>query len=76
MYLVTTVSIRAGNEVPENIRVETLSGYLMRKLNHLKSWLYQQRVKARLERERGERRQKREEDTARKKAEQLELFEF
>ncbi|MCL0102687.1 hypothetical protein M1N93_01850 [Dehalococcoidia bacterium] len=37
MYLVTTVSIRAGKKVPENIRVETLSEHLMQKLNHLKS---------------------------------------
>ncbi|MCL0058438.1 hypothetical protein M1O47_01945 [Dehalococcoidia bacterium] len=79
MYLVTTVSIRAGKELPGNIRVETLSEYLMRKLNHLKSWLYQQRVKARLERERGERRkmkEEKEEEIARKRAEQLALFEF
>ncbi|MCL0077007.1 hypothetical protein M1O12_03175 [Dehalococcoidia bacterium] len=79
MYLVTTVFTRAGKELPGNIRVETLSEYLMRKLNHLKSWLYQQRVKARLERERGERRkmkEEKEEEIARKRAEQLALFEF
>lgn len=71
MYLVTTVYTRAGKELPENIRVETLSEHLVQKLDHLKSWLYQQRVKARMERERGERRKMKEEkekEIVRKKA--------
>jgi len=76
MYLVTTVSIRAGKEVAEDIRVETLSEYLTQKLNRLKSWLYQQRVKLRLERERGERRKMKEEEIARKRTEQPALFDF
>ena len=55
MYLVTTVYTKAGKKLPENIRVETLSEHLMQKLDHFKSWLYQQRVKARLEWEQGKR---------------------
>jgi hypothetical protein len=45
-------------------------------LRRLKDWLYHQRTKVRLERDRAEIRQKREEEVARRKAQQPALFEF
>ena len=65
-----------GNQVPSDIRVETLSDYQIGELNRLKSWLYYQRVKARQERERADKRQEREETEAQREAEQPALFEF
>ena len=76
LYVATKVCGAAGREVPEDIRVEMLSDYLMQELNRLKAWLYHQRIKARLERERAERRQAKEEEAARRIAEQPAPFEF
>jgi len=64
------------NEMPEDIRVESLNDDQVRDLNRLKAWLYQKRTTVRLERARAERRQKREEEAARRKAEQPALFDF
>ena len=63
-------------EMPDDIRIESLTDEQMRDLNRLKEWLYQQRVKARLERDRSERREKREEAEAKRQAEQPALFMF
>lgn len=76
LYISTRVCSSAGKEVPEDIRVETLSDYLMQELNRLKAWIYQQRIKVRLERDRAERRQRKEEEAARRKTEQPALFTF
>ena len=46
----------------------------MRDLNRLKRWIYERRVKARQECDRGERRQKKEEKAARDRMIQPELF--
>jgi len=43
------------SEMPTDILVEKLSEYQMGKLKHLKNWIYEQRVKHRKERARGER---------------------
>jgi hypothetical protein len=48
----------------------------MGELNRLKAWIYRQRVKARIERDRAERKEKREEGKAQLEAEQPALFEF
>ncbi len=64
------------NEMPDDIRVESLNDDQMRDLNRLKAWLYSKRTTVRLERERAERRQKKDEETARRKAEQPALFDF
>jgi len=64
------------NEVPDDIRVESLTDEQMRDLNRLKEWLYRKRTDIRLERDRAERRQEREEEAARREAEQPALFEF
>ena len=76
LYISTRVCSSAGKEVPEDIRVETLSDYLMQELNRLKAWIYQQRIKVRLERDRAERRQRKNDEAARRKAEQPALFDF
>jgi len=64
------------NEMPEDIRVESLNDDQVRDLNRLKAWLYHQRVKARQEKDRAERRQEKEEAEAQREEEQPELFEF
>ena len=77
LYVSTwTCSRYKGSEVPEDIRVESLSDYQTGELRRLKDWIYQRRTRARQERERGERRLEREETEARRKEEQPELFEF
>jgi len=64
------------NEMPEDIRVESLTDEQMRDLNRLKGWLLRKRTETRIDRGRTERRERKEEETARKKAEQPALFQF
>jgi hypothetical protein len=64
------------SEIPEDIRVISLHDEQMRDLNRLKDWLYRQRIKARLERDRSERREKIEEAEAKRELEQPALFNF
>ena len=64
------------NEIPDDIRVESLNDDQMRDLNRLKAWLYHKRTTVRLERERADRRQKKDEEAARRKAEQPALSDF
>jgi hypothetical protein len=45
------------NELPEDIKVDTLTENQWRELRHLKAWIYEQRVKYRKEKARGERRE-------------------
>ncbi len=63
-------------EMPEDIRVESLRDDQLRDLNRLKEWIYQQRTKIRLERDRAERRQQKEAAAAERKELQPALFEF
>jgi len=65
-----------GNQVPDDIQVESLNNYQAAELNRLKSWLYRKRTQVRLERDQAERRQKREETEAQREAEQPVLFQF
>jgi len=76
LYLGTKVMAGAGTEMPADIRRDTLDDDLMRKLNHLKAWIYQKRIQARLDRDRAERRGKREEAAAARVAAQPALFDF
>jgi len=62
--------------MPADIAVDKLDNDQMRELSRLKDWLYRQRTKIRLERDRAERRQRREEEAGRRKAEQPALFQF
>jgi len=64
------------NEVPDDIRVESLNDYQLEELNRLKGWLYQQRVKARQERDRADRRREREQARTQREIEQPVLLEF
>ena len=63
-------------QVPEDIRVESISDYQMGELRRLKDWIYQKRTQARLDKDRAERHQNKEKETARRKAERPTLFEF
>ena len=76
LYLGTKVMGGLGTEMPEDIRRDSLDDYLMKKLNHLKAWIYEKRIEARLSRERSERRQKKEVEEAEKKELQPALFDF
>ncbi len=77
LYIATQTYRKWGkNEMPSDIAVDKLDDEQMRDLNRLKEWLYRQRTKIRLERNRAERRQKKEEEAAREKAEQPALFTF
>ena len=77
LYIATQAYRRWGkNEMPADIAVDKLDNDQMRELSRLKEWLYRQRTKIRLERDRAERREKRGEEAARRKAEQPALFEF
>ena len=71
-----TAAYHKKTEVPEDIRVESLTGEQVSDLNRLKEWLYRKRTDVRLERARAERRQKKEEKAAQRKQEQPALFEF
>ena len=63
-------------EMPEDIRVESLTTNQMRELNRLKEWLYRKRTLARQEGDQTERRGRKEEEAARREAEQPALFGF
>lgn len=69
-------SKESGMSIPEDIKVESLNNHQLRDLRQLKDFIYQQRCKIRLERDRAERRQKKEEEAARRKEEQPTLFDF
>ncbi len=55
-------------EMPDDIKVESLTENQWRDLKQLKDWIYQQRVKHRKEKARGERRQAKEEAEAKELA--------
>lgn len=66
----------SGYSVPADIKVETLNDYDMSHLRQLKDWLYQTRIKFRLEKDKSERRQQKEEVVKKRKEEQPVLFNF
>lgn len=77
LYIATQTYRKWGkNEMPSNIAVDSLNDAQMRDLYRLKEWIYRQRAKIRLERDRAERRQRKEGEAARREAEQPALFEF
>ncbi len=71
-----TYSRHNGNQVPDDIQVESLNDYQKAELNRLKAWLYRQRTQVRQEKDRADRRQTRDEVEVRREAEQPALFEF
>lgn len=48
---------QGGTEMPQDIKVDSLSDYDMNSLHHLKGWIYDQRIKHRQEKKRAEKRQ-------------------
>jgi hypothetical protein len=77
LYIATRVYGRWGKgEMPQDIKVESLRDDQKADLNRLKRWLYQQRTRARVERDRAERRQKAEEAKAELEVMQPSMFEF
>ena len=64
------------SEMPADIAVDSISDYQIGELNKLKVWLYRQRIKARIERDRAERKQEKEEVKAQREEEQPALFKF
>ena len=64
------------SEMPDDIRVDSLTKEQMTDLNRLKEWLYRRRATARQEAERAGRRQEKEEEVSQRKAGQPALFEF
>ena len=63
-------------EMPEDIRVESLRDDQLRDLNRLKEWIYRQRARIRLERDRAERRERKEAAVAEREALQPALFDL
>jgi hypothetical protein len=58
VYLAAKVVPRhKQTEIPEDIKVESLSEYQMQHLNELKDWIYERRIKARKERQKAEKAQ-------------------
>jgi len=77
LYVANKTYSRWGkNEVPEDIRVESLTDEQMKDLNRLKGWILRKRSQARIDRERAERRERKEEEIAKREAEQPALFQF
>jgi len=63
-------------EMPVDIAVDSISDYQIAELNRLKSWLYRQRIKAKVEKDRAKQREKIEEQETKMKEEQPALFVF
>ena len=63
-------------DMPEDIRVESLTTDQARELNRLKEWLYRKRALARQDGDRTERRERKEEEAATRESEQPVLFGF
>ena len=62
--------------MPTDIAVDKLDDEQMRDLNRLKAWIYRQRTRIRLERDRAEWHQRKEEEAQLKKEPQPALFDF
>ena len=77
LYVANTTHGRwKKQDMPEDIRVDSLTDGQMRELDRLKDWLHRKRTEAREERDRAERRERKEADVARREAEQPALFQF
>jgi hypothetical protein len=64
------------SEMPDDIRVDSLTDQQTADLKRLKDWLYRRRTTARQEAERNKRVQQKEEEEAKRKEEHPALFEF
>jgi len=76
LYITTQTYKRwKKGEMPADIVVDSISEYQMGELSRLKAWIYRQRIKGRLEKDRAERREKKEEAETQREEEQPALFE-
>ena len=64
------------NQLPDDIKVDSLNDYQMAALYRLKEWIYRKRTEMRLDRDRAERKERKEEETEKRTAERPALFEF
>ena len=55
LYVATKEMRIHGTDMPDDIKVDSLSEYRQGELNRLKTWIYERRVKARAERAKAER---------------------
>lgn len=77
LYIAGKTYTRWGkNELPADIRVDSLNDDQAVELKRFKNWLYQKRIQARQEKERAERRKQKEVEIGSRQAEQPVLFEF
>jgi len=77
LYVASQTYKRWGKgEMPADIVVDSISDYQMQELNRLKAWLYERRIRVRVEKDRAERKDKREKSEAQREAEQPALFKF
>lgn len=67
---------KQGFVVPADVRVDLITDDMMRDLNHLKRWIYEQRVRRRHEKGREERRHKKEAAAAQAKELQPSMFDL
>jgi len=77
LYVASQICARwKKTEIPQDIRVESLRDDQLNDLNRLKEWIYRQRTRIRLERDRAERRQQKEAAAAARKELQPALFDL
>ena len=77
LYIAGRTYTRWGkNELPADIRVDSLNDHQARELKRFKDWLYQKRIQARQDKERAERQEKKEAEVAKRQVEQPALFQF
>ena len=77
LYIAGKTYTRWGkNELPADIRVDSLNDYQAGELKRFKDWMYQKRIQARQDKERVERREEKESEVAKRQAEQPALFQF
>jgi hypothetical protein len=66
----------SGSSLPGDIKVDKLDEYDLSQLHRLKDWIYQTRIRSRIEKDKSARRQQREDETQQRKAAQPALFDF
>ena len=64
------------NQLPDDIKVDSLNDYQLAALCRLKVWIYRKRAQMRLDRDRPERKERKEEEAEKRTAERPALFEF
>ncbi len=77
LYVAGRTYARWGkNQLPDDIRVDSLNNYQTRELKRFKDWVFPKRIQARQDKERAEKQEGKEAVVAKRQAEQPALFEF